>query len=542
MKDKQDLTTGSVPRKLIAFALPLLLANLLQSFYSIVDMLVVGRVVGKNGLAAVSNASMIGFIINSVCIGITMGGTVVAAQYKGAGDEKGQRETVGTLFSIAFIASILVTVMGLHVYEPLFRVLNVPLEAMEDACGYMRIICWGTVFVFGYNAMCSIMKGLGDSKSPLYFVAAAAVVNIVLDIILVGPLGLGTKGAAYATVFSQGISLVISVVHLKGKDFIFDFRPNHFTIKGDKAAAILKVGLPAAIQMAVVNISYLLITGMLNNFGVSVAAASGVGLKVNTLAGMPCWAVGQAVTAMAGQNMGAKKIGRVKETTRAGLGLNLSITLIAAILVQIFAKPIIMLFDPVSTDVIEDGILYLRICCGVNSLIYAVMYTFDSFAIGIGSANIAMINALLDAVIVRLPVSWLLAFTAGIGFPGVYIGQALSPLIPAVVGWVYFKSRGWEGRGLIHGRVELEMEQENGQEIGQENGQGIGQKIGQDIEREIGQKMGQKMEQVMGQEVEQAIGRKMRKKMEQAIGRVMEEEIGQKKDAAYGAEDGPDID
>ena len=193
-----------------------------------------------------------------------------------------------------------------------------------------------------------------------------------------------------------------------------------------------------------------------------------------------------------------------------------------------------MLFDPVSTDVIEDGILYLRICCGVNSLIYAVMYTFDSFAIGIGSANIAMINALLDAVIVRLPVSWLLAFTAGIGFPGVYIGQALSPLIPAVVGWVYFKSRGWEGRGLIYGQVELEMEQENGQ--------GIGQEIGQDIEREIGQKMGQKMEQVMGQEVEQAIGRKMRKKMEQAIGRVMEEEIGQKKDAAYGAEDGPDID
>ena len=153
-----------------------------------------------------------------------------------------------------------------------------------------------------------------------------------------------------------------------------------------------------------------------------------------------------------------------------------------------------------------------------------------------------MINALLDAVIVRLPVSWLLAFTAGIGFPGVYIGQALSPLIPAVVGWVYFKSRGWEGRGLIYGQVELEMEQENGQEIGQENGQGIGQEIGQEIEREIGQKMGQKMEQVMGQEVEQAIGRKMRKKMEQAIGRVMEEEIGQKKDAAYGAEDGPDID
>ena len=232
----------------------------------------------------------------------------------------------------------------------------------------------------------------------------------------------------------------------------------------DKAAAILKVGLPTAIQMAVVNISYLLITGMLNNFGVPVAAASGVGLKVNTLAGMPCWAIGQAVTAMVGQNMGAQKIERVKKITRAGLGLNLSITLIVVILVQIFAKPVIMLFDPVSTDVIEDGILYLRICCGANSLIYAVMYTFDSFAIGTGSANIAMVNALLDAVIVRLPVSWLLAFAAGIGFPGVYIGQAVSPFIPAVAGWFYFRSRGWENRGLILKKTEQDKRQADGLE------------------------------------------------------------------------------
>lgn len=449
MKDKQNLTTGSVPGKLMAFALPLLFANLLQSFYSIVDMLVVGRMVGENGLAAVSNASMISFIINSVCIGITMGGTVLVAQYKGAGDEKGQSETVGTLFSMTLVASIIVTVLGLIIYEPLFRALNVPSGAMVDACSYMRIICWGSVFVFGYNAVCSIMKGFGDSKSPFCFVAAATAVNIILDIILVGPLNMGTEGAAYATVFSQGISLLISIVHLKRKNFVFDFKLRHFAVKTDKMSAILKVGLPAAIQMVVVNISYLLVTGMLNQFGVSVAAASGVGLKVNTLAGMPCWAIGQAVTAMAGQNIGANDIERVRKTTKAGLYLNLLLTLVTVIMVQIFARPIIMLFDPVSTEVIADGILYLRICCGINSLIYAVMYTFDSFAIGIGSANIAMINALLDAVFVRLPVSWLLGFGLGFGFPGVYIGQAVSPCIPAIAGLLYFRSKSWESKRLI---------------------------------------------------------------------------------------------
>ena len=215
MKEKQDLTTGNVSKTLILFALPMLLANLLQSFYSIVDMLVIGRIVGETGLAAISNASMISFIINSICIGVTMGGTVLVAQFKGANDEQGQSETVGTLFTISLIASLIVTILGLLVYQPLFRLLNVPAIAMKDACEYMQIICYGTVFVFGYNAVCSIMKGFGDSKSPIYFIAIATLVNIVLDVILVGSLGMGTKGAAYATIFSQGGSLLISIIHLK---------------------------------------------------------------------------------------------------------------------------------------------------------------------------------------------------------------------------------------------------------------------------------------------------------------------------------------
>ena len=449
MIDKENLTTGSVPKKLIAFALPLLLANLLQSFYSIVDMLVVGRIVGKTGLAAISNASMVSFIINSICIGVTMGGTVLIAQFKGADDVKGQSETVGTLFSLTLTASGVVTAAALLGYKPLFGLLSIPSDAMGDACEYMEVICRGTVFVFGYNGVCSIMKGFGDSKSPLYFVGIAAIVNIVLDLLLVGPFGMGAKGAAYATIFSQGISFAAAMIHLKRRSFIFDFKPEHFVVKKDKLAMILKVGLPTAVQMVVVNISYLLITGMLNQFGVAVAAASGVGLKINTFAGMPCWAVGQAVTAMAGQNMGANNRERVRETTNTGLCLNLAITAVAVLFVQIFAGPIIRLFDPVSPEVTRDGILYLRICCGLNSLIYGAMYTFDSFAIGVGSANVAMVNARLDAVVVRLPVSWLLAFPLSFGFPGVYLGQALSPILPAVAGGLYFKSRIWERGNLI---------------------------------------------------------------------------------------------
>ena len=456
MTEEQNLLNGSVPKKLSAFAFPLLLANILQSLYNVVDMLVVGQIVGDTGLAAINNASKLCYIINSICIGMTMGGAVLIAQYKGANDKKGQAETFQTLAVLSFVSALIVTVISLAFYQPLFRVLNVPADAYQDACDYMKIICWGTVFVFGYNAVCSVLKGLGDSKSPLYFVGIATIINIALDILLVGPLGIGTAGAAYATITAQGISFLISIFYLrKHKVFFSADVHKRFTLQMDKLVSILKVGLPTAIQMVVVNTAYLLVTGMLNQFGTSVSAASGVGLQINTFAGMPCWAIGQAVTAMVGQCVGAGEIKRARKVVKIGLLLNVSVTLVVVIGVQVFAEQLILLFGSTSAEVINDGVYYLRICCGVNSLIYAVMYTLDSFAIGVGAANIAMLNALLDAVIVRLPVSWFLAFTLSMGFPGVYYGQALSPILPAIVGFLYFQNKGWERKTLIQKKSEI---------------------------------------------------------------------------------------
>ena len=447
MTQEQDLLTGNVPKKLIQFAFPLFLANLLQALYNVADMLVVGKIVGEIGLAAISNASMLCFIINSLCIGLTMGGSVLVAQYKGAGDQKGQRDTIGMLFLLSLAASIVVTVLSLAIYEPLFRALDVPAEAYPDACGYMEIICWWTVFVFGYYTVCSILKWLGDSKTPLFFVGIATILNVLLDVLLVGPCSMGTAGAAWATIAAQGVSFLGSLVYLKRHQLSFSFKKIEF--HWGILLAILKVGLPTAIQMVVVNTAYLLVAGMLNPFGTSVAAASGVGLKINTFAGMHCWAIGQAITAIVGQCMGAGQIRRARQVVRSGLLLNLAVTTAVVVTVQFLAEPLIRLFDNTSPEMIRVGVLYLRLCCGVNSLVYAAMYTLDSFAIGVGAAHVAMVNALLDAVVVRLPVAWLLAFSFSIGFSGIYLGQALSPILPALVGFTYFKSRGWERKTLV---------------------------------------------------------------------------------------------
>jgi len=420
MTGEHSLLTGSVPKRLAAFAFPLLLANILQSFYNVVDMLVVGQIVGDMGLAAIGNASKLCYIITSICIGMTMGGAVLIAQYKGADDKEGQAESFQMLALLSMVSSLLETIVSLATYQPLFKMLNVPADAYQDTCDYMKIICCGTVFVFGYNAVCSVLKGLGDSKSPLYFVGIATIINIVLDIILVGLMG--TAGVAYATITAQEISFVISLYLKRHKIFFSMENHRKFTLQWDKLAAIVRVGLPTAIQMVVVNTAYLLVAGMLNQFGTSVSAASNVGLQINTFAGMPCWAIGQAVTAMVGQCMGAGQIERTRKVVKISLVMNVAVTLIVVMGVQLFAEPLIFLFGSTSPEVVNDGVYYLRICCGINSLIYAVMYTLDSFAIGVGAANVTMINALLDAVIVRLPLSWLLAFTFCMGFLGIYYG------------------------------------------------------------------------------------------------------------------------
>ena len=443
MKENQlNFTQGSIPKQMIRFGVPLLLANLIQSCYNIADLVVVGRFVGSAGLAAVSNCSLISFIILSVCTGITMGGTVLIAQYRGAGKDVQVSRTIGTLFTLSLAASFLVTGLSLFFCRPLLQALQIPPEAMQYAQDYLWIFCAGTVFVFGYNAVCSVLRGLGDAKTPLWFVLAAGVINVVLDLLLVAVAGWGTAGAAFATVLSQGISCLLAVFSLRRKHFLFDFKLKSFAVNLSVLKQILKIGLPSAIQMAVINCSYLFVTGMLNLFGVSVSAAAGVGLKISTFAAMPCWAVGSAVTTMTGHNIGAGQMDRAAKVAGTGVWISVLAGTLTAFGIQLFAGPVIQLFnrDP---QVVAEGMLYLRICCSFSCIPYAVMYTFDSFATGVGHAAFAMANACLDSVVMRLALSWVFGFGLGWGAHGIYWAQAISSLLPMAAGICYFVLGKW---------------------------------------------------------------------------------------------------
>lgn len=450
---EQDLTTGGVSGQLMRFALPVLLSNLLQAAYTMTDMAVVGHFAGETGLAAIANASLFSFILNAAGVGITMGGTVLIAQYKGAGDKPGQRRTIRALFHTTILAAVLVSLISFAICRPLFQWLAVPPEALPETCAYTWIISGGTIFIFGYNAVCSLLRGLGDAWRPLAFVALAAGLNVVLDLALVGMLGMGVRGAAWATVTAQAFALAPAAWTLRRHAV---FQGNHDGAPGitghlpDRATCgiILRIGIPFAFQMLVINTAYLLVAGLLNRYGVVIAAASGIGLKVCSFAVMPCWAMGQALIIAVGQNMGANSPQRAAEAVRTALVLNIALTGLIVLLVNLFAERVVGLFSP-DAAVIREGVFYLHICCSAGTVVYAVMYTYDSFLTGIGAAGLALFNALLDGTFIRLPLAWALGEAAGFGFTGIYAAQALSALIPALAGAVWFRYGPWRTARLV---------------------------------------------------------------------------------------------
>lgn len=447
MKNSIDLTTGSVYKRLIIFGAPIFLSLILQAFYNIVDMLVVGRYVGSAGTAAIGNVSSVIWVVNAIGAGIAVGGAVLVSQYIGAGDKKSQKDTISTLFGMTLILSIFITIVSIFVYKPLFTIMDVPQESMKYASDYMFVICTGWIFMFGYNSVCAVMKGLGDSRCPLYFMIISTIIHVVLDVIFVGPLNMGPKGAAISTVIAECISFVLSLIFLK-KLYFKDERIKFFTLKKEKLIALLKIGLPTTGQMVIVNISFLFITSMLNVYGVVVASAAGTGMKILNLMTTPCWAIGQTVCTMVGQSMGSGNIERTREVGRIGVKVNFLVNLLIVLIFQLFSGQIISLFDT-NPDVISQGILFIRICCSLDCIMYAIMFTYNMFAVGTGDSKIGFYNSLVDSVLMRIIVCWILGFAFNFGFIGIYAGVAISSVISAIIGAIYFKSGKWEKKKLI---------------------------------------------------------------------------------------------
>ena len=443
-KFRQDLTQGSVGKQLIKFSVPFLLSNLLQAFYSVADMIIVGRLCGTHGITGVNIGSQINILVTGAAFGLAVGGTVLIAQYGGAKKFDEQRKTIGTLFTAYMILSVICTAVMLLLNTTLLDVLKTPQVAYTEAKNYYNICMAGLVFMFAYNVISAILRGMGDSKRPLYFVLIATIVNIIGDIILVGPFKMGAAGAAYATVAAQALSVVLSLIYLAKNHFFNGYSKSDFKIDKEKMKMLLKLGLPSSVQQVVVSFSFLTLTALVNSLPIAdiASACQGIGGKVNSFAVLPALAMSSAVSSMAGQNIGAGETARAKKTMLTGMGIAFAISVVVFVIVELFPQPIISLFDT-NPDVIAIGSEYMRFIA-LDYLLVPFVFCMNGLAIGAGYTNFALFNACFSSIIVRVPAAYLVVEFTNLGFNGIGLATGLASLASIIVGIIYVSSGKWK--------------------------------------------------------------------------------------------------
>ena len=440
---EKDLSEGSVVKQLIMFSLPFLVSNIIQTLYSVADMLIVGRFSGTISMSGVNIGSQVTLILTNIVVGLCTGGTVLIAQYLGAKKRKDMEETTATLMTTLLIAAVLITILMLVFKDNVLHLIQTPAESYEEASRYLTVTVIGLIFIFGYNVFSAIMRGMGDSKRPLYFVLIACVTNVILDLILVGRFDMGALGAAIATVISQAVSMITCIVVMIQSDFVFDFKPSSFRIQKNKAGRIFRLGLPGAIQNGVTSFSFMIITALVNIIGgVSASAAIGVVAKFNGFAILPAIAMGASVSTMCAQNIGADKWDRAVKTCKIGTVIAFGISFLIFLLAQVFPAEILRIFND-DREMIDYGVQYLRTFT-FDYLIVPFVFCINGLFIGAGHTTFSMVNNMLSAIILRVPAAILFGLVANMGLRGVGLGGPVASCGSLILIILFLMSGKWK--------------------------------------------------------------------------------------------------
>ena len=440
---RKDLTEGSVPKLLLTFAAPLFVSNALQAVYNIVDMIVVGQVIGGSGMSAVSTGGNILHLLTFVAMGFSSAGQVIIAREVGMRNNDAVKKTIGTLFTLLFAIAVVISV-GCYVFrDPLLQVVNTPAEAYQYTMDYTVICILGLIFIYGYNVVSAIMRGMGDSKRPFMFVAIAAVINILLDIVFVAFLNMEVAGAAWATVIGQSFSFIFAMVYLyrHKEGFDFDFQPKSFIPDGKAMEKIVALGVPMALQSAAISISQTVVAAWVNSFGLIASAIAGIIGKLNMMMGILSNSITTAAASMVGQNLGARKYDRIPKILAWGSGSALFLAVIAAVIVKMHPETIFGLFTSDAAVLAEASVIILPV---ILNFIGAATRCF-AFGIinGSGNSKLNLCVAILDGMIARIGLAYLLGWVFAMGPKGFWLGDALAGFMPMVIGGTYYLLGGW---------------------------------------------------------------------------------------------------
>ncbi len=446
----KDLTTGNEAKLIFNFALPMVLGNLFQQLYNVIDSIIVGRFLGDEALAAVGASFPLFYTLIAFVIGIGSGATIVISQYFGAKKMQEVKQAITTIYIFLFFASFVIMFIGIFFNREIFQLLNVGDDILPQSVEYFTVYMTGMIAFFGFNGTTSILRGLGDSKTPLRFLIFSTIMNIILDILFVVVFKWGIKGVAFATVISQFIAFGRAIVYLQKHQHIISFNLKKWVFNTKIFRQNIKIGLPTAFQQSFVALGIMALIRIVNNFDSDVLAAFTAAGRIDSLAALPALNLASALSAFVGQNLGANRIDRIKKGVWASLFMAWSISFLVMVIAYLFSDNLMRLFSD-SENVIMHGKNYLVIVSSFY-LIFSTMFILHGVLRGAGATLIPMFISLFSLWLIRIPLA--IVFSDSFGVNGIWWAIPAGWCVGMIGSLIYYLSGRWKNKGVIKHSVE----------------------------------------------------------------------------------------
>lgn len=403
---ERNLTTGSVFKNIVIFSLPYFLSYFLQTLYGLADLFIIGQFEGVASTTAVSVGSQVMHMLTVMIVGLAMGTTVSIGRAVGAGDKKRMSACVGNTVTLFMLVSVVLTAALVLLVDPIVSVMSTPAEAVDGTARYLTVCFIGIPFITAYNIISSIFRGMGDSKSPMYFIAVACAANIALDYLFMGAMRLGPVGAALGTTLAQAISVLVAFIAIRCRRSVAvsraDLRPRR-----DVMGQILGIGMPVALQDGLIQIAFILITVIANLRGLTDSAAVGIVEKLISFLFLAPSSMLSTVSAIGAQNIGAGDYGRAKQTMWYAIGIAVGFGIIVSVLFQFIAEPVVGLFTP-DEGVIAAGGQYMHGYI-FDCLFAGIHFCFSGYFCACGKSMISFIHNISGVALVRVPGAYLMS-------------------------------------------------------------------------------------------------------------------------------------
>ncbi len=435
---QRDLTQGGITKSMLRFAGPMILGNLLQQFYNIVDTRIVGKYLGSAPLAAVGSSFTLMVFLTSIILGLCMGSGVVFSMGFGAKNEEQLQSSFFTAFVFIGCLTLLINILVLYLLDPLLHVLQIPGNILSETKQYLQIIMYGLGFTFLYNFFASLLRSLGNSTIPLAFLAVSTLLNILLDLLFVLSFKMGIPGVALATVLAQGVSALLTASYCFWKLPLTRIHFSHLLVTKNMIKDIALYSLLTCVQQSIMNFGILMVQGLINGFGVKVMAAFAAAVKIDSFAYMPVQDFGNAFSTFIAQNFGANKIERIRQGIRSAVKSALLFCMVISAMVCLFAENLMLLFiQPEEVDIIAMGVQYLRIegaCyCGIGCL-----FLLYGFYRGIGKPGFSVVLTVISLG-TRVVLAYALAPIPSIGLMGIWWAIPIGWVLADGVGLLYYR-------------------------------------------------------------------------------------------------------